>query len=97
MRRSTALLALVLVLFGAAAPLAEAVTGCVTSCPDDDAAGSCGDATCCSCCIYAPATVPAPALAVDAALSTVVASDPLLHPASVDPRALLQVPKTGRT
>jgi hypothetical protein len=29
MRRSTALLALVLVLFGAAAPLAEAVTGCL--------------------------------------------------------------------
>jgi hypothetical protein len=97
MRRSMALLTLVLVLFGAVAPLAEAVTGCATSCPDDDAAGSCGDATCCSCCIYAaPATVPAPALAIDAAASTVVASDPLLHPLSVDPRDLLQVPKTGR-
>jgi hypothetical protein len=97
MRRSTALLALVLVLLGAVAPLAEAMTGCVTGCPDDDAAGHCGDATCCSCCVYAaPAIVPAPALGADAAPSTVVASDPISHPLSVDPKDLLQVPKAGR-
>lgn len=97
MRRSTALLALVLVLLGAVAPLAEAVTGCVTGCPDDDATGRCGDAMCCSCCVYAaPATVPAPAPASDAALSTAVAADAVSHPLSVDPRDLLQVPKAGR-
>ena len=97
MRRATALLALVLVLLGAVAPLAEAVTGCVTGCPDDDVTGRCGDAMCCACCVYAaPATVPAPALAADAAPSTAVVSDLVSHPLSVDPRDLLQVPKAGR-
>jgi hypothetical protein len=97
MRRATALLALVLVLLGAVAPLAEAMTGCVTGCPDDDATGHCGDATCCSCCVYAaPATVPAPALAADAASSTAVVPDTVSRTLSVDPRGLLQVPKAGR-
>ena len=97
MRRSTALLALVLVLLGAVAPLAEAVTGCVTGCPDDDANGRCGDATCCSCCVYAaPATIPAPALAADVAPSTAIVSDTVSPTLSVDPRGLLQVPKAGR-
>jgi hypothetical protein len=97
MRRSTALLALVLVLLGAVAPLAEAMTGCVTGCPDDDARGRCGDAMCCSCCVYAaPATVPAPTLAADSRGSTGVMTEPLPHPLSVDPRDLLQVPKAGR-
>jgi hypothetical protein len=97
MRRSTALLALFLVLLGAVAPLAEAVTGCVTGCPDDDATGRCGDAMCCACCVYAaPATVPAPTLAVDGPQSSGFMTEPLSHPLSVDPRDLLQVPKTGR-
>ena len=97
MRRATALLALVLVLLGVVAPLAEAMTSCVPGCHDDDAAGHCGDASCCSCCVYAaPATVPAPALASDAALSSAVTADRVSHPVSVDPRDLLQVPKAGR-
>jgi hypothetical protein len=97
MRRATALLALVLLLLGAVAPLTEAMTGCVTGCPDDDATGHCGDATCCSCCVHAaPANVPTPALTADAAPSSAVAADPVSHPVSVDPRDLLQVPKTGQ-
>lgn len=97
MRRGTVFLALVLVLLGAVAPLAEAVTGCVTWCPDDDAKGRCGDAMCCSCCVYAaPATVPTPALAPDGPGSTGLMTDSLRHPLSVDPRDLLQVPKAGR-
>jgi hypothetical protein len=97
MRRATVLLALVLLLLGAVAPLAEAITGCVTGCPDDDATGHCGDSTCCSCCVYAaPATVPGPALAADAAPSSAIVPDSVLRALSVDPRGLLQVPKPDR-
>ena len=98
MRRGTAVVALALVLLlGALAPLAESTMGCVAGCPDDDATGRCHDAVCCSCCAYAaPATVPAPTLAADAAPSTAVAVDPVSHPLSVDPRELLQVPKADR-
>jgi len=97
MRRGTAFLVLVLLLMGAVAPLAEAVTGCVTACPDDDASGGCGDAMCCACCVYsAPATVPALTLAADGPRCTGVLTDPLSPPLSVDPRDLLQVPKARR-
>jgi hypothetical protein len=97
MRRKTALLALVLVLLGAVAPLAEAVTGCVTTCPDDDAQGRCGDAMCCSCCVSAaPATVPAATHSADRPGGTGLMTDSLRHPLSVDPRDLFQVPKAGR-
>jgi hypothetical protein len=97
MRRATVFLALVLLLLGAVAPLAEAVTGCATACPDDDASDRCGDAMCCACCVYAPATVPAPGLAAEAPPSTAVLMKTLSNTPSVDPRDLLQVPKADRT
>ena len=97
MRRTVAILALVLIVMGAVAPLAEAITGCVTGCPDDDAAGQCGDATCCGCCVYAaPATIPRPVLTPLTPVSTPVLGEPRVQVPSVDPRDLLQVPKAGR-
>lgn len=97
MRHTVAILALVLVVLGAVAPLAEAVTGCVSGCPDDDAAGSCGDATCCGCCVYAsPFTMPSPMLAASVSVWTSVVVDPGATTPSVDPRDLFQVPKAGR-
>ena len=96
MRRTTALLALVLVLLGAVAPLAEALTGCVTGCPDDDASGRCGDATCCSCCVYAaPATVPAPGVCASVPRSTLVPPEIASRPLTAHSRDLLHVPKAG--
>jgi hypothetical protein len=97
MRRGVAILALVLVVMGAVAPLAEALTGCLPGCPDDDVAGRCGDASCCGCCVYAaPATIPPPTRAATASLSTPLVGEPRNALPSVDPRDLFQVPKAGR-
>jgi hypothetical protein len=96
MRRPTAILALVLVFLGAVAPLAEAVTGCVTGCPDDDAGGRCGDATCCSCCVYAaPATVPSPGVSASIPRSTLVPLEAASRPHAAHSRGPLHVPKAS--